>query len=295
MVTGARGFVGRHLLPRLVAEGWETVTSDRELDVADARAVARRVAKTRPEAIVHLAAQSSDALSWSEPELTYRSNFLGARSVLEAAAKHAPESRVLLIGSAAQYGTAEPGSPPWSEAAPLRPVSPYARSKAAADLLGATYARRGLAVVRVRSFNHSGPGQTDAFVLSALSRQLMEIADGTREPVLRVGNLESVRDFLDIEDVIEAYLHLLDPNIPPTAYNLARGSGIRIGDALESLLELACLRPAIEIDPERLRPTDVLVGDSGRLRSATGWEPRVPFTTTLERLLADWRGRLGAA
>jgi len=295
LVTGSAGFVGRRLIPRLRAAGFEVAGTDLELDVADASAVASKVAELRPEAIVHLAALSSVAASRRKPELAYRVNYLGALSVLEAAARAAPEARVLLVGSAEEYGSAEPGSLPFTEAAPLRPGSPYARTKAAADLLGAKYAERGLDVVRVRPFNHAGPGQSDVFVLASFARQVAEIESRGREPVLRVGNLNSVRDFLDIEDVIEAYLRLLDRGVPAGVYNVASGNGAPLSDHLDALLALARLRPAIEVDPERLRPADFSVGDASRLREATGWEPRVPLSRTLERVLEYWREQVSAS
>lgn len=295
LVTGAGGFVGRHLAPRLEVDGWEVIGSDRELDVGDESALGAHVARHAPRAVVHLAAQSSVAASWRDPAETYRVNYLGSRSLLRCVARHAPRARVLLVGSADQYGSSAAGAPAFTEQAPLRPRSPYARSKAAVDLLGACYARQGLDVVRSRSFNHSGPGQSDAFVLASFARQAVEIAAARRPPQLRVGNLDSVRDFLDIDDVVDAYARLLDPAVPPGAYNVARGVGVRIGDVLERLLDLAGVRPRIEVDPQLVRPLDVSVGDSRKLREATGWEPRVSLDESLGRLLDHWRRTLGAA
>ncbi len=287
--------MGRHLVPRLKRAGYEVVATDIELEVSDASAVEAAVASAAPALLVHLAAVSFVPESRAEPERTYRVNFLGARAVLEAAARAAPGARVLLACSADQYGSAPPGEPPFTEASPQRPRSPYAHTKVAADLLGACYAARGLDVVRTRAFNHTGPGQAEGFVLPSFARQAVEIALGRREPVVRVGNLDSVRDFLDVEDVLEAYLALADPAVPAGVYNVASGRGVRIGDALEAILKLAGVEPRIEVEPERLRPTDQAVGDAERLREATGWAPRVAFETTLERLVAHWRERLSAS
>ncbi len=294
-VTGAKGFVGSHLVPRLEQRGFEVVATDRELDVADAARVESAVRRARPGLLVHLAALTSVAASWRDPEETYRVNFLGTRAVLVAVAGAAPRARLLLIGSADQYGSLEPGAAPLDEAAPLRPRSPYARTKTAADLLGAAWARRGLDVVRVRAFNHTGPGQSDDFVLSSFARQAVEIAQGRREPRLRVGNLDSVRDFLDVEDVLEAYDRLCEPSVPAGVYNVASGLGVRLGDALDEILKLAGAQPSIEMDPERMRPRDQLVGDATLLRSACGWTPRVSFSETLARLVEDWRQRVSAS
>ncbi len=295
LVTGASGFVGRHLVPRLRDEGYDVEATDRDLDVTDLSALGARMAALRPDVIVHLAAQSSVSSSWKSPEVTYRINYLGSRSILEATATAAPEARLLVIGSADAYGSAEPGSSPFTEASPLRPRSPYARTKAAADLLAARYAERGLDVVRVRPFNHAGPGQAPDFVLASFAKQVAEIEGQLREPVLRVGNLNSIRDFLDIGDVIDAYVSLLHRRVPADVYNVASGVGTPVGEYLHTLLALAGLHPSIEIDPERLRPADVSVGDATRLRRATGWRPRAAIARTLERTLDYWREQVRAS
>jgi len=296
LVTGASGFVGGHLLPRLAREGHEAIaTNEPGLDVTDAAAVRAAFERERPDAVVHLAAVSSVPASREAPDTTFRVNYLGTRAVLESAARGAPSARLLLVGSGDEYGAAPPESPPFRECDPLRPGSPYARSKAAADLLGAAFAERGLDVVRVRAFNHTGPGQSDVFVAASFARQVAEIEAGRREPVLRVGNLDSRRDFLDVEDVVDAYGRLLHRDVPARAYNVARGEGVRIGDLLERLLARARVRPAVEVDPERVRPLDVSVGDPARLRAATGWAPRIDLDTLVDRLLAWWRERVSAA
>jgi GDP-4-dehydro-6-deoxy-D-mannose reductase len=294
LVTGAKGFVGGHLLPALARAGWSLVGSERRVDVTDARALEDCVARARPDLIVHLAAQSSPPLAQAQPERAWRVNFLGTRAVLEAAARRAPKARVLLAGSGDVYGAAAPGSPPFRESDPLRPRSLYASTKAAADLLGGVYAERGLDVVRLRAFNHTGPGQDERFVLASFAKQAVEIAAGRREPVLRVGNLDSTRDFLDVEDVVEAYLALSRETVPAGAYNVASGRAVRVGDALDAILRLAGVAPRIEVEPARLRPTDSAAGDASRLRAATGWAPRVPFEETLARVVADWRARASA-
>jgi GDP-4-dehydro-6-deoxy-D-mannose reductase len=295
LVTGAAGFVGRQLVPRLANAGWHVDAYDLDLDVRDRDAIEACVARCAPDAIVHLAGQTSVGASLAQPEETARVNFLGAHALLEAAQRRAPRARLLLVGSGEQYGPGAPGAPPFSEATAMHPRSPYARSKACADLLAAHYAAHGLDVVRVRAFNHTGPGQSDAFVCPSFARQAAEIAAGSREPVLRVGNLESRRDFLDVDDVLAAYVSLLERRTPPGAYNVASGVGRRIGDVLQTQLALAGIAPRIEIDPARLRPADASVGDASRLRAATGWQPRVAFELTLRRLLDHWKARLAAA
>ncbi|HVP29925.1 MAG TPA: GDP-mannose 4,6-dehydratase [Myxococcota bacterium] len=295
-VTGAGGFVGTKLVARLEAAGHQVHASDRELDVGDLTAVRAALLRERPEAVVHLAALSSVTASVGDPSLTWRVNYLGARAVLETARELAPGAvrpvRVLLVGSGQVYGSAAPGALPFDEAAPLRPRSPYDWTKAAADLLGGVHAAAGADVMRVRPFNHTGPGQSDAFVASSFARQLAEIELGRRPAVLSVGNLDSVRDFLDVDDVLDAYLALLDPRVPAGIYNVASGRGLAMRELLELLLAASGVRPAITADPSRLRRTDASVGDASRLREATGWRPRRDLGDTLKRLLDDWRRRL---
>jgi GDP-4-dehydro-6-deoxy-D-mannose reductase len=295
LVTGAAGFVGQHLVARLARAGCEVAATDRELDVADGAAVAAALARLRPDAVVHLAAQSSVALSRRDPALTYRVNYRGTLALLEAAREHAPDARLLVVGSADVYGPGSPGAAPFREDSPLRPTSPYACSKAAADLLAAGFARRGLDVVRARTVSHAGPGQREDFALASFARQLVEMELGRREPVLRVGNLDSVRDVLDVRDVVEAYWRLLDRRVPAGAYNVASGRGAPLRVHLEGLLGLARVRPRIQVDPERLRPLDVSVADPSRLRGATGWAPRVDLRETLASLLAFWRAELSGS
>ncbi len=292
LVTGARGFVGGHLVPLLIDRGWEVTATDRDLDVTDRHAVEAKLEQLAPHAIVHLAAQSSVAASQENPDLTLRVNYLGTLSVLRGAQHCGSQPRVLLIGSADQYGTTHSSSEPFTEASPLKPTSVYARSKAEADQLGVTFADVGLPIVRVRAFNHSGPGQPDSFVLSSFARQIAEIESGQREPVMRVGNLDSVRDFLDVADVVDAYVRLLDAQVEPTAYNVCSGVGVQLRVLLDALLERSTTQPRIESDPERFRPTDFSIGDASRLRAATGWEPTVPIEQTLERLLSYWRQKV---
>lgn len=288
-VTGVAGFVGRRLEARLRAEGAAVIGTDLELDVADAARVSEAVAEARPDAIVHLAAISFVPDAARHPQAVYRVNFLGVHSILEAARKLSPGVRVLLVGSGHVYGSAEPGAPPFDEDSPLRPDSPYAWSKAAGDLLGGVYADRGVDVVRVRPFNHTGAGRPDHFVESSFARQVAEIEAGKRPARLSVGNLDSVRDFLDVDDVLDAYLRLLEPALPAGVYNVASGKGTSIRDLLDALLAESSIRPEVSVDPERWRPADTSVGSAGRLAKAAGWQPKTPLQQTLRQLLDGWR------
>jgi GDP-4-dehydro-6-deoxy-D-mannose reductase len=299
LVTGARGFVGQRLLPRLTAAGWRTRGIDREVDVTQAGALIEVVAESAPDAVVHLAALSFVPDSVRDPAASFRVNFLGTRHLLEAVRLHAPGARVLVVSTGHVYGAA-PDHASFDESAPLRPDSPYARAKAAADLLARCYAERGLDVVRVRPFNHTGAGRPEQFVESSFARQIAEIAAGRRTPRLSVGNLEAVRDFLDVEDVVDAYLRLLDPAVPTGVYNVASGTGRSIAEVLDTLLELAGVGPRgaaleIAVDAARWRPADRAVGDASKLRATTGWSPRVDFRETLRAIFDGWRQGLSAA
>jgi GDP-4-dehydro-6-deoxy-D-mannose reductase len=294
-VTGVAGFVGQRLEARLEALGTQVIGTDLELDVADADRVADAVSAARPDAIVHLAAISFVPEAETNPRAVYRVNFLGARSILEAARQASPGVRVLVVGSGHVYGAADPGAPPFDERSPLRPDSPYAWSKAAADLLGGSYANQGVDVVRVRPFNHTGPGRPDRFVESSFARQIAEIEAGLRPPEIEVGNLDAVRDFLDVEDVLDAYLRLLDREVPAGPYNVASGKGTSIRELLEALLAHTSIRPEVKVDQVRWRPADTSVGSSGRLAKATGWAPTIPLQETLRHLLDRWRETVGAA
>lgn len=302
LVTGAGGFVGGRLRPRLAEAGDVVIGVDREVDVADAEGVAKCVSAHAPDAVVHLAALAFVPDSVAAPEATFRVNYLGTRSVLEAVRRHAPGARVLIVSSGHVYGTSSLDAPVFDERADLRPESPYATTKAAADLLARGYAERGVDVVRARPFNHTGRGRPAHFVEASLARQIALIERGLAPPRLAVGNLDAVRDFLDVEDVVAAYLCLLDRRVPAGAYNVASGVPRTARDVLEALLALSGLggpsaptRVEIAVQPELWRPTDRAVGDATRLREVTGWAPTVPFDATLRALLDEAREAISGA
>ncbi|MDP6978357.1 MAG: GDP-mannose 4,6-dehydratase [Myxococcota bacterium] len=288
-VTGASGFVGRRLVARLEAAGHAVRGADADLDVRDRGALEGAFGEYSPDAIIHLAAQSSVAASWREPAACFRVNYLGTHNLLEAVARSSPDARVLLVGSADEYRTTQADAPAYDETTGLRPGSPYARTKAAGELLGALARDRGLDVMCTRSFNHTGAGQSDVFVASSFARQIAEIVEGLREPEMAVGNLDSVRDFLHVEDVISAYIALLDRSVPADVFNVASGKPVRVKTILETLMDLAGVSPAVSVNPDFFRPTDQLVGDPTRLMQATGWQPTISLRDTLAELLDGWR------
>ena len=296
-VTGGQGFVGQRLGPALEARGYEVLgcaPGDDEVDITDPERLARALEDAAPDAVVHLAAQSSVARSFADPEGCFRVNYVGTLNLLRAVERTAPRARVLLVGSADQYGGQQPGDPPLRESDPMSPRSPYARSKAAGELLGLRAIEAGRYLFAVRAFNHTGPGQADHFVAPSFARQLAEIAAGRREAVMRVGNLASLRDFLHVDDVIEAYATLLASDAPPGVYNIASGQAHSIQQLLDALIAASGVEVRIEADPERFRPTDQLLGDATKLRSATGWVPRHAFRDIPSALFEDWRQRVAA-
>jgi GDP-4-dehydro-6-deoxy-D-mannose reductase len=293
-VSGARGFVGSVLVPRLARAGHDVVAADHEVDVSDARAVDGAIAEAAPDAVVHLAARASVAESFDAAETVARVNYAGTLHVLRSVLRRTPDARVLVISSGEIYGGSDTPVA-LDESAPLAPGSPYARSKAAADLLAEALSKRGLDVVRARSFNHTGAGQNEPYVAASFARQIAEMEAGRREPVMHVGNLAAVRDFLDVRDVVEAYVHLLDrTRVPAGPYNVASGVGHSIAELLEVLIERSAVRPRVEVDASRFRPARPSIGDATRLRQTTGWSPTIPFETTLGALLDDWRARVSA-
>jgi GDP-4-dehydro-6-deoxy-D-mannose reductase len=277
LVTGAQGFVGGHLLQEL---GPRALPVD--VDVTDRRAVARAVAVSEPSAVVHLAAISSVGASWADAGETWRVNAVGTVNVLEAVRREAPATRVLVASTGEVYGRAE--QVPTPEEAPIAPLSPYAASKAAAELACEQARRAGVDVVVARAFQHEGPGRDERFAIGSWSAQIAR-AEQAGGGALRVGDLTARRDITDVRDVCRAYTLLLEPTVPADTFNLATGRAVEMREVLELLVGLATCPLEIESEPERMRPSElpVVCGDPSRLRSATGWTPKIP----LERTLAD--------
>lgn len=307
LVTGARGFVGPHLLRHLDALGHEVWGTDRPetpapgphraCDLTQAEAVRELVHDLHPDAVVHLASVSSVARSFAAPQQTLANNLLSACNLFEAL-RPRPTTRVLVIGSAEQYGLVQADELPLREEQPFRPSSPYAVSKVAQEFLALQYhTSHGLDVVLARSFNHSGPGQSDDFVLPAVAKQIAAAEAGASPPVVRVGNLEVRRDFLDVRDVVRAYALLLEHGEAGRAYNVCRGRADSLQSLVAALMQQSRLPLRLEVDPTRLRPADLptLVGDSSRLRQRTGWEAEIPMERTLADVLDDWRRRLAGS
>ena len=306
LVTGCNGFVGRALTARLIAGGYEVWGADRTSaddfagttcltgDLADANFVNEVMAASKPECVVHLAAQSSVRRSFDEPAATLRDTTLPALHLLEAVRNGHTGTRIIMVGSADEYGTVDASELPLAESAPTRPESPYALAKVIQNETARLYARLYQTdVVVTRSFNHTGPGQRDAFVLSNFARQVAAIKAGRREATLQVGNLDVRRDFLDVRDVCDAYVNLMQRGRSGETYNVCSGRSYRIGDLLDQLCAIAGTRVKIEVDAARLRPVDMteLRGDPAKIREHTGWQAKRPINETLRALLEYWEGQ----
>lgn len=287
LVTGADGFVGRHLMAQLGNAG-----VDAAADVTDLDQVKRAVGAAAPRAVVHLAARSSVGASWSGGTDIWRVNVLGTVNVLDAVATAAPGARVLVVSSGEVYG--ETAERPAREDDPVAPVSPYAASKAAAEIAAFRAARaEGLDVVVVRAFPHTGPGQEEHFAVGSWTAQVARLEAAGGGPLL-VGDVSVRRDLTDVRDVCRAYRLLLDPGVAPGVYNVASGRGVPLAEVVETLGRMATSPVSVERDAERVRPAEVrtLTGDPSRLRAATGWRPEIPLEQTLADALADARKRV---
>ena len=303
LITGATGFAGSHLLDLFAAErqpvvGWANpggtrpeVTAERpvrwqQVNILDAAAVRSAIADARPSAIYHLAGAADVSGAWAQPAQTLRANALGTHHVLDAVRDAGLDCPVLVTGSALVY---RPSSAGLSEDSPNGPTTPYGLSKLAQEMIAER--ARWCPVFIARPFNHAGPRQSPAYVTSTFARQIAEIEAGLHEPVLNVGNLESRRDITDVRDTVRAYRAMMSRGTPYRPYNVCAGQAYRVADLLKRLIELASVDVRVEVDPARLRPSDVpvVLGDAARLQQDTGWRPEIPIDRTLADLLDHWR------
>ncbi|MBM3313583.1 GDP-mannose 4,6-dehydratase [candidate division WOR-3 bacterium] len=314
LITGITGFAGSHLADYLLSRGdcevhgtmrWRSRTenithlADRITthicDMRDAAAMYELMRDLRPERIYHLAAQSYVPMSWTAPTETMTTNVIGQTNILEAIRAVGCSTRVQIAGSSEEYGLVRPEETPIRETNPLRPLSPYAVSKVAQDLMGYQYHQSyGMHIIRTRGFNHTGPRRGEVFVTSNFARQIVRIEKGLQSPVIQVGNLNAVRDFSDVRDTVVGYYLALEKGKPGDVFNVALGKGYRIQEVLDILLSFSTVKIETRQDPKRLRPSDVelLVGDATKLRTETGWEPKYRFEQTMKDLLDYWRARI---
>ena len=312
VVTGAHGFVGRHLVARLaglVPPAGELVLVDRHggiapsngrvhtIDITDQDAVDKLVGDEQPTHLIHLAAIAAVTEASADERLAWAINFSGTQNLARAVKQHAPDCRFVFCSSAEVYGASFAERGTLDEAALLQPVNPYGAAKAAADIMIGQMARAGLRAVRLRPFNHTGAGQSEQFVLPAFAAQIARIEHGKQEPVISVGNLSSARDFLDVRDVVSAYVAALSafdrlPN--GLAINIASGKARIVQGILETMLAKSNARIEVRADPMRLRPSDtpVICGDASLAHRLLDWQQRYAFDDTVDSVLDDWRARV---
>lgn len=309
LVTGASGFAGSHLVTELTQPDYEvhgTVfgqDSDQGLNLKFAHhinlmereAVKTLIQEIKPDWIFHLAALSSPSKSFDDPRKTLTNNIEAQVNLLDSARLLDQKPKILIIGSAEEYGRVSDDNLPIDENAPLNPMSPYAVSKVAQDFLGLQYyLAYKLPIVRVRPFNHIGERQTEAFVLPAFAKQVAMIEAGKQDPIIKVGNLTSIRDFTDVKDMVKAYELALKNGVAGEVYNIGSGHGITISELLDELLKLSRTPITIQEDPVRMMAADVpaLVSNATKFNQVTGWVPELPFKETVNRVLDYWRSRV---
>jgi len=307
LVTGGGGFAGRHVMKDLSAAGHTPICFDLKPpenpesvqtitgDLRDADKLQKTLRDLRPDACIHLGGIAFVPMGWTDPKLVFSINLIGTINILEACRLASPETRLLVVTSAEAYGR-EARDHALKEDDPMLPSNPYAISKMSADLTALLYARRyAMPVMTARPGNHIGPGQSEHFVATAFAEQLIRIALKQTEPKMKVGNLETKRDFTDVRDVVRAYRLLIEKGRIGQAYNIAEGQHVRIQRILDGLCEIAGVHPEIEIDPARYRPTDTTPSiDISKIKRDVGWKPEIPFEDTLRDVLEDCRQRLAS-
>jgi len=300
LITGLTGFVGPYLKEKLESQGYEVFGLDRTNpeniedvfcgDVCDPDFVDDVFAKVLPDEVYHLAGFSSVKKSFDEPALAMQINFGGTQNILESVRKHSPKAKILIVSSADVYGN--PASLPISEDEPTKGTSPYSKSRIAQEGLVGDY--DDLFVVVSRSFNHTGPGQAEAFVLSGFAKQIVEIEKGLKEPIIYTGDLDVVRDFSDVRDVVNAYYMLLQGGKSGEVYNVGSGVGFGLRDLLDKMIDRAGTGIEAKKDPSKVRPIEImkLVADISKLKKETGWGAGYSIDRTIDDLLNYWRNKL---
>ncbi len=312
LITGITGFAGSHLAEYILADHpdtevygimrWRSRTENIqaieerieliECDLRDATSVKTLLGRVRPDKVFHLAAQSYVPASWNAPAESLTTNVLGQLNIFEAIRELEIEPWIQLACSSEEYGLVHEDELPIKETNPLRPLSPYAVSKIGQDYLGYQYHKSfGLKVVRTRGFNHDGPRRGEVFVSSNFAKQLIEVEKEKKPAVLHVGNLEARRDFTDVRDIVRGYWLATECCEAGEVYNICSGKAYSIQEVLDRLIELSGVKVKVETDPARLRPSDVpvLLGDYTKFKTATGWEPKIPYEKTLADMLEYWR------
>lgn len=312
LITGITGFVGIHFATHLLSqENYKIVGTYRsesglaslgtlkdhvqlqQVDLNDMQAVESLIFSEKPDYIFHLAAQASPAKSFSSPVETLTNNIESEFSLFDTVKKHnLHDTRVVIVSTGEIYGAVTPADLPIDEDTPMRPVSPYAVSKITQDYLALQYhLAHKIDVVRIRPYNHIGPGQKAGYVVADFVKQVVEIEKGKKEPVISVGNLHAKRDFTDVRDIVKAYELAMRLGKSGDVYNLGSGQSRKIDDILQLLLSLSSKKITVSVDTSRFRPIDVpeIVCDYHKFHQLTGWKPEIPFEKTIQDILDYWR------
>ena len=315
LITGITGFAGSHLAEYILANHpaveiygiirWRSRMENiiqiqdkvklLEADLKDMVSLRTALSEAKPERIFHLAAQSFVPTSWKCPAETFAINAIGQINLFEAVLSLKLSPKIQIAGSSEEYGQVFSDEIPMKETNPLRPLSPYAVSKVAQDLLAFQYFKSyGLRTVRTRGFNHTGPRRGDVFVTASFARQIAEIEKKRRPPVIHVGNLEAKRDFTDVRDMVRAYWLSLEKGVEGEVYNVGSGRAYSMKELLDLLMSFSRAKMEVKVDPSRLRPSDVpvLLADATKFMDLTGWKPKIPFKQTILDLLNYWRERV---
>jgi len=308
LVIGGAGFVGEYLIEQLFADDYEVHATklakevissqhciEHDLDILDYNQTVSLLAEIKPATIVLLAAQSSVALSWEIPQRTVEINVLGPINILEAIRVLGIKTRLLLVGSSEQYGIVASQDIPITENHQTSPMNPYAISKTSQELFGHLYLKTfQLDVIFVRAFNHIGPKQTSAFVVSDFAKQIAEIEKGLKDPIIYVGNLEAKRDFTDVRDVAKAYVQILEKGRSGEIYNVGSGKATSISFLLNQLIELSTKEIEIRLDKERMRPSDmpIIEADTIKIKKEVGWSAEIDLKRSLLDTLNNWRDKI---
>lgn len=294
LITGASGFVGQHLI-KLYPGADVFAPGGKHVDITDYEQVLQHLDKHVPEVVIHLAAQSSVPLSFQNPELTFDVNFRGTYHLLKALKQVGFKGRFLFVGSGDMYGLVAEENLPVSELQPLRPRNPYAVSKVAAESLCYQWSQtENFDIMMARSFNHTGPGQTDLFAVPSFAKQIIEIKMEKRESQLLVGDLAVTRDFTDVRDVVRAYQNIVEHGENGNVYNVCSGNELYLSDIIKELMSLADVRADIVRDPHRYRPAEQkrVFGDNQKIRDTLNWQPQISLADTLNDILNHWTREL---
>ncbi|WP_339489335.1 GDP-mannose 4,6-dehydratase [Pseudomonas sp. EL_65y_Pfl2_R95] len=292
-VTGRSGFVGQHLEAVLPSTDWRLMASAK-FDLLDPESLDSALSAECPDAVIHLAGQTFVPEAFRDPQRTYEVNLLGTLNLLQALKRRGFRGTFLYVSSGDVYGRVDESDMPITESLMVKPRNPYAVSKIAAELLCLQWAyTESWRVVIARPFNHIGPGQSETFLVADMARQLIRIKRGQQAPVLNVGDVDVSRDFLDVADVVAAYLLLLEKGKSGEIYNLCSGVERVIRDVINQMAQLAGVEVVLEHDSERFRRAEQrrVVGCSAKIQKETGWEPEAGFSETLLSVLSDWEGR----